>query len=160
MKLPNKANKLVINPGRVYLITKQYHAETTYDTLIMLTVGKEIPIKYPNATPMTVVIMSLKLSLGFLRNPLQTLYMTLHHMEQPAENRNITNRLYTCGQQFQVLPCRSSVKSRNDENTCKQKLPHTVQKDNNCQLFTKECDFHHKLKCKMVGLGTNDMQKI
>lgn len=39
----------------------------------MLIVGKEIPMKKPRTTPTTVVIMSLIVSFGFLKSPLQAL---------------------------------------------------------------------------------------
>jgi len=40
-------------------------------TFVILTVGKEIPIKKPNIKPVMIVITSLMLSFDCLRNPLQ-----------------------------------------------------------------------------------------
>ena len=45
----------------------------------MRTVGKEIPIKKPNTTPTAVDTISLILTFGFLRNPLQV-KMQLHRV--------------------------------------------------------------------------------
>ena len=58
--------------NQITISIKKMMNESVHFTFVMLTVGKEIPIKYPNTIPMTVEIIILILSFDFLVSTLQS----------------------------------------------------------------------------------------